>query len=280
MFNRLMYANSDIPQDVADALAGLLVFFGIIAIFVGIVYLVFYLLRSVGLYRLAKRRQLSAPGIAWLPVLYRYTAGAIADDISGKNQGKKTSFRFILLAGSLVMFVLNIINWVLVVRMVQVMIPILWYIIDNPYALDPDNPYAVFETFPEYTQATTYTNLFNSISSLVSLAVFIVLVIVLYKIYKEYRPGSATAWTVLNIIFPFLQSVFPFALRNSVPMQQAGPRYTPGGYQPPYNPYQQPGQMPPQQGFQTPPQGYQAPPQQGYYQNPNSPPNGNNPPQQ
>jgi len=42
--------------------------------------------------------------------------------------------------------------------------------------------------------------------------------------------------------------------------------------------------MPPQQGFQPPPQGYQAPPQQGYYQNPNSPPNGNtpgnNPPQQ
>lgn len=49
-----------------------------------------YFLRSAALARIGRRRHIKAWGLAWVPVLYLYVFGAIADDHDKKNTGCKT----------------------------------------------------------------------------------------------------------------------------------------------------------------------------------------------
>lgn len=64
-----------------------------------------YVLNALPLYRIAKRRGVSAPWLAWIPVVNDFVLGAVADDYQRAMRGKKTGYRKLLL-------VFRIINWV------------------------------------------------------------------------------------------------------------------------------------------------------------------------
>lgn len=256
-----------------EAMTAVFAVIGIILLIVGILSLLFWILRSIGLMTIAKNRGLNNPWIAWIPMVGVYTLGAIADDIQEK-EGGHTIYRWLLLGG-------NIVSWLLsgtagiagigeMIRMFQ----------DHYY----DYPTDRFGTL-------IASNIFSSIGGLISLGVFIITILCLYYLYKCYKPQSATAYTVLSVIFPFLQSIFPFAIRNNQPNWIKQPAYGPGGYAPSAGePWQQGGYYPyggynPQGGHQPPYPRNEYPPQPGRqdqhppygdYNNPQIPPQDDN----
>lgn len=83
-----------------------------IALIVSTVLIVFYILRSVGLYRLAKAKGVESPVLAWIPVVFRYTWGEIAGDLKLGRNAKITSFKWWFLFTGIGMFFFSFIPFI------------------------------------------------------------------------------------------------------------------------------------------------------------------------
>jgi hypothetical protein len=238
------------------AVIGVLIVVGVL---ISIVELALYILRAIGVMTMAGRRGLQNAWMVWIPVVGVYTIGQIADDIQAR-EGNRTYFRWLLLGGQLVSFVLSVVSGYAAVSNFMGMIESF-----NSYGYG-DSPYSMVTPF------YMFMNLLGGPASLIGFGVYIITLISLYYIYKCYKPESSTAYTVLSVIFPFLQSIFPFILRNNQPHwlnpppYYGVPPYAPGGYPPPPPPPNF-GQPPyggyPGQGQQQPNFEQQQPPEQG-----------------
>ena len=67
----------------------------------GVICLVFYIFMSLGLYAIAKRRQVPHAWMAWAPVLNVWLLGKISDQYQGYAQGRKTRRAAVLLGCSI-----------------------------------------------------------------------------------------------------------------------------------------------------------------------------------
>jgi len=77
--------------------------------------IVMYVFESLGLYMIAKRRGIAAPGLAWVPVAMYWIVGSIAKDYDLKTKGNSLSYEHILLWLGLGIFVVAFIpylNWI------------------------------------------------------------------------------------------------------------------------------------------------------------------------
>lgn len=245
--------------------AGLGMFLTAILIFalLGVVInLVLYILRSIGLYKIAVNRGMSGAGLAWIPFVGYYRIGSIADDIAAR-EGTQSYFRYFLLAGSIVSFLFSSASSGAIISSI----------------VDSINSRGLYgRAFPRTFMAA---GLANSVISLISLTVFVLTIVALNKIYKNYRPASSTAWTVLSIL-PFMQSIFLFVIRKDAPVP---PEFTApwngshphGGYYPTQGGQWQPAPPPPPtyHAQQPPvnPNGYYPPraPEPPQYQPPHDP---------
>ena len=63
------------------------------------------------------------------------------------------------------------------------------------------------------------SSVMTTVISIVVIVYYIYLMAANYRLYKLYKPESAVLYTVLNVIFPFLGSIFPFTLRNNEPQE-------------------------------------------------------------
>ena len=82
---------------------GFLIVFGILLVYVGIigVCIADYIMSSLGIYRLASRRGISKPWLAWIPVVNVWTVGAIVDEYD-ETQGFNRKWRCTLLTLSII----------------------------------------------------------------------------------------------------------------------------------------------------------------------------------
>lgn len=89
-----------------DVYAGETLALGVVAVMLLIYLLVFgiavanYIMNSLGLYKIAERRQIPNPWMAWLPFTNDWLVGSIADDYDGRN-GIKRKWRVVLLTLSI-----------------------------------------------------------------------------------------------------------------------------------------------------------------------------------
>lgn len=155
--------------------------------------LALYVLRSIGWMTLAKRRGLACPWLAWVPVAGSYTIGAVADDISAK-EGESSIFRFLLLGGSILNLLFS-----------GSFLGVLTYYLTG-----------VILAGISTLLVPSGTSVFGFI---VLLALYVLEIIVLNRVFRCYQPKYATLWTVLCAIpfLAFLQSIFPFTIRNNQP---------------------------------------------------------------
>lgn len=156
----------------------------------GMIGLVFYILRSIGITTLARNRGMTNPWLIWIPVVGIFMTGAILDDINQKK-GKKTYFRLILLIGNV------------------------WYFI--PTRIGYAFLFDVSGTMP-VDDASDMFMVFICIGGLIGLGLYVFKVIVLHQIFKNYRPQSATTWTLFCAlpVTMFMQDIFPFVMRNDL----------------------------------------------------------------
>jgi hypothetical protein len=211
----------------AEFLVGFILFFGVFLLIGAALGITMYILRSVALYKLAARRGLSNPGLAWIPTIGLYRAGTIADDINAR-EGSRTYYGRMILGGYIFSAVVsNALGF---------------YFMGIFFSLLSELPYMgpTDDWLESIRWFTPLTYLFNGIAGLVGLAAYVMLIISLHRIFKAYRPQSATSWTVLSAIpfTAFLQPFFLFAIRNAEPVPEWREFYPPGPPGPPPPPPQ------------------------------------------
>ncbi|MDR1192895.1 MAG: hypothetical protein LBK98_01810, partial [Peptococcaceae bacterium] len=89
-------------RDILLAAVGVLIISIILAI-------VLYIFQALSLYTMAERRGLPNPWLAWIPIASIYTLGSVTDDINRRG-GKNTVYRWLLLAGNILVFMPVFIN--------------------------------------------------------------------------------------------------------------------------------------------------------------------------
>ncbi len=237
------YSTGDIPMDVETFFSMFWAIMGIVIAFSVAISLVFYVLNSIALMGISKRRGLNNPWLAWIPFCGGYAIGRISDDIN-RRRGKVTRQRIILLVSEIALSVFSAITLVLVLLPLFQLIELL---------LSGQLDYAMSESQVMGIMGPILIALVTEIFMLVAAVLYIVFqYIALYNIFKAYDQKNAVLYLVLSIFFaPITTTIFLLMMKNRTPEyeqpQMGYPPY-PGA---PYQGYQQ---------YYAPPAGQPMPP--------------------
>lgn len=175
--------------------------------------LALYILGALGTCRLAQRRGLKRPWLAWIPVANDYLYGELSDEVTAwRRMGRKTKYRILLpaLSGAAIgSYIL------LIVLMIVVLVSIL-------STVDPLHPNPSQEKLAVLIGMSFLLMVFAMILALVAMVSVVLLSvfisIALYPVYREFcSQGAALAFAVCGGIFG-LHGVFLFAIRNKQPI--------------------------------------------------------------
>ena len=203
---------NELPVNTLDE-ETLMMFVGIYLAILGVVLvccLVGWIIRSLSLHSIAKRRGIRHAWLAWIPVGSRWILGSVADQYQHLVQGKVTSRRKIML-------ILGAVSMVLYTVV---------------YGFSFMQVFAGMGMLPMEQVETAV--LAGAIPSMLGTVVGIVTLVFYhicnYDLYRSCRPNGATAFLVLGIIFPVCEPFFYLACRKKdlgmVVPQPEMPAYT------------------------------------------------------
>ena len=160
--------------------------FGVVALVIGVIALVGYILQSIGLYTIAKNRDIRNPWLAWLPIGSEWIAGSIADQYQYVVNGRVTNRRKILLILQLV-----VIGIALAVNQIP-----MFFMVDGDMA--------------NFGAVGGMLAMLNMVTTGLNIAVFVMWQISLYDLYTSCNPKNNTLYLVLGIIFGVAVPYFIF----------------------------------------------------------------------
>lgn len=188
-----------------------------------------YVLTSLALYTLAKRRGINNPWLSWVPVANCWIIGSLSDQYRYVVKGEEKSKRKSLL-------ILNIINMVLAAGIFVLAVSVIFGIIEN-------------SMYGSYTQEDLLEDVIGPVIGVlglcipligVSIASVVIRYMALYDIYTSMDPGNNVLFLVLSIIFGVTEPFFLFFNRNKdLGMPPKRQEYS---YAPPQEPQWQPPQ--------------------------------------
>lgn len=163
-----------------------------------------YVLRSLGVYTIAKRRGIRNPWLAWIPVAEMWTWGSLSDQYQYVVKNKQTNRRVTLI-------VLNILTMVAGCLMIGFYINFFVQLITNAGALDTMSDAQAMQIILQPMLAMFGALMLLGIISLVN-AIF--MYIALYDIFASLDPSNATLYLVLSILFNVTLPFFLFCNRK------------------------------------------------------------------
>lgn len=192
---------SDVAVNVVMGMVGFILVVYVVIIAFSILS---YVLQSLGMYTIAKRREIKKPWLAWIPVLSGWTLGSIDDQYQYVAKGKTTNRRKWLLG-------LGIANWVLGIVASGVAAKALLEIVSLGASLDYMTEEEVMRLFLPIMGKMTGLSFFASVMTIV-LTVF--KYIALYGLYTSCDPKNNVMYLVLSIVFSVTIPFFVVACRN------------------------------------------------------------------
>lgn len=186
--------------------AFLIAFAAYSAVFLAVA-LALYILRAVGIYKMALNAGIKQPWIAFVPVANAYTFGLIAEKNNRKNTTEKTKFSVVLLT-------LRIIGTVFFVAAAVTFVIATSKILTFAYTAYENDTKLSLEALGSIVLPIVLFAVFT----LVTLAFIIIRYIALWRIYNAYDSSNAAAYTVVSVLFNFTDPIFLFILRNRTPM--------------------------------------------------------------
>ena len=218
-----------------------------------------YVLRSLSIYTVAKRRGSPNAGIAWVPVIWVWTLGGICDQYDG-TRGIQRKWRVTLLILTVIGYAAVFIGYILMIaQLAKLAISQQNYVYGYRY----DYEYAVPAEFVGALAGGTVLMILGAIAAS---AAAVCQWICQFKFFESCRPKDALKFTLLSILVPFARPICLMCCRNydlGMPQQPQQPYYPTYPQQP--QQYYAPQQMPQQ------PQEYYAP-QQPSNNDPTPPP--------
>ena len=183
-----------------EALVGLLT--GLMGIPAFVIQIAVYVLSSLALYTIAKRRGLNHAWLSWIPVANVWILGSIADQYRYVARGEIKSKRKVLLT-------LNIISAVLTAVMVCLCIGAVVGAFSGAIMGRPED--------------VILQNLLGTLAGMlglivpilgVAIAAAIIRYMALYDLYSSCDPGNKTVFLVIGILFGITEPLFLFLCRN------------------------------------------------------------------
>ncbi|MBR2453709.1 MAG: hypothetical protein IKB35_01765 [Clostridia bacterium] len=157
-----------------------------------------YIISSLAMFRIARKRGVSIPWLAWIPIAKEWTFGSIVDDFESEK-GSKRKFRVILLALSLVVLALTAL-------MIIVMVAYIVYVAMVTYG-------SIIPTVGE--EIALVISLYIAILPLafVSTAYGVLYIICLHKLHENIYPEKSIKYAVVSFLVPLGLSIC--LLKNS-----------------------------------------------------------------
>lgn len=162
-----------------------------------LIRLIFHVFRSVGLYRIAKRRGIRHAWLAWIPVGNAWIQGNIADQFQYVVKGHIRNRRHVLLWLTVASCALNIAASVL---SVNVLIASLTRYLFNMGRVNQIHMAA-------FTAVTT-------VERIVALVCLVLHYLTIHDLYASCTKRHHVLYLVLSIVFKFLEPVFLFICRD------------------------------------------------------------------
>lgn len=162
-----------------------------------------YVLQSLGMYAIAKRRNISNPVLAWIPVANMWLLGCIADHYDEAVKGVKKKTRVVLMVLFAAFLVTAVIYGVTMGIFTSVMV-----------ANNADSTAVIISAIAMLVGILLYLG--------VAVAMSVFQYIAYYKLLKSCRPDNAVLFIVLSIFLPTLP-IFLFICRNDdkgMPVQE------------------------------------------------------------
>ena len=187
------------------ALAILGIFLAIMGI-VLVCCVVGWVLRSMSLHSIAKRRGIRNAWLAWIPIGNRWVLGSVSDQYQHLAQNKVTSRRKIMLILGAVSAVLYTVSYGATFAQFFIQLGAL----SEEQVLTS----AVFSMVP------------SALTSVVGIAMLVFYHMCNYDLYRSCRPNGATPFLVLGIIIPVCEPFFYLACRKhdmGMPQPKAEP---------------------------------------------------------
>ena len=183
-----------------EALVGLLT--GLMGIPAFVIQIAAYVLSSLALYTIAKRRGLNHAWLSWIPVANVWILGSIADQYRYVARGEIKSKRKVLLT-------LNIISAVLTAVMVCLCIGAVVGAFSGAIMGRPED--VILQNL-----LSTLAGMLGLIVPIlgVAIAAAIIRYMALYDLYSSCDPDNKTVFLVIGILFGITEPVFLFLCRN------------------------------------------------------------------
>ena len=232
-----------------------------------------YVLNGIAYMKLAKRRNMPNPWLAWVPFANSYLIGAVADNINGQYQ-KPTNRRVLLLVLSIISVVTTTISSIFSVNIIFDLLYNIQWIEQGMYTPD----------LSSFGWMIILMSVLMIIGVTASIWGTVLRFMSYYTVFKEYAPDNSGLFIAVSLVaylllsMTFLPGIFILIIQKNTPqfiLLNTRSAYHYGPYGQPQQPYQG-GQQPPYGNPPYPPQPpYQQQPPQNQNQN-----NDNNPYQQ
>lgn len=180
----------------------------IVLFVVAAVSVVMYVFQAIGLQKIARRRGIKHPWLAWIPFGDYWILGSISDRLHQTLRGKDPNRRKLLIGLFAVTFVVGTVQSLVSWRDI-------WALYQDPVALMEMTPMEMEEWQLAVAAKTSLGPLMDLVVSAVEIAGLVFYYICLHDLYASCRPDLKVVFLVLSIIFGVTVPFFVFACRNA-----------------------------------------------------------------
>lgn len=166
-----------------------------------------YIIGSLSLYTMAKRRQIAKPGIVWIPFLGNWIMGSLADDIDAKR-GIARNWRTVMLSLAIIVLgtviLMYIISGALMVSVVMM---------GNAEQLQmPDG---------EMLGLFIIMYAIMIVMALALTTLRLLQCICIYKLYEDIKPEKALKYMLISILVPLGYPICLLKCKDKIELKQA-----------------------------------------------------------
>jgi hypothetical protein len=181
---------------------GFLIFYLIYMLLIAALNIASYVLRSLGVYTIAKRRGIRRPWFAWVPVVDYYLLGCISDQYQYVVKGKTRNKRSVLLA-------LAITQTVVIIGMFAAYILLMVNVVRTAAA-------GMSEELMMRTVAAPAIGILciSLVMMVLAIVTMVFRYMALYDLYTSCSPANNVLFLVLSIVFNVTEPFFIFFSRK------------------------------------------------------------------
>lgn len=175
------------------------------AFILSLIPIVLYILCSLSLYTISRRRGLPHAWVSWVPLVNIFQLGTVADHYQLSRKGRKGFMRWVLiLSGAACIAGLLLI----LAAALKVIISLL------PFALTFGLLFLSEDYASSVDEVSKWASAVATNGLLLCIPLLLIHPFVRYRVYRSCAPSTAVLYLLLSLLLPFLHPLFLFLLRK------------------------------------------------------------------